>query len=112
MLPRRLALALLLAVAALAAACNIGPQPLPPGAEDDNATGGASMDGGSVRDPSLDAGAAAPSLGDDSGTYAGDGGTSPGDARSDASADASADAASDAAADAGPGDAGSVTNDF
>jgi len=108
MLPRRLALALLLAVAALAAACNIGPQPLPPGAEDDNTTGGASMDGGSVRDPSLDAGAAVPSMGEDGGAYTGDGGPSPTDARSDASADA----ASDAAADAGPGDAGSVTNDF
>jgi hypothetical protein len=105
MSPRRLAHVLLLAAAAFAAACNIGPQPLPPGAGDDLDTGEVRGDAGAgaVSEPSADAGAAAPSSGVDSGAFSGDGGAPAGDASTDASTDAGTDAASDAgAADAGP----------
>jgi hypothetical protein len=94
--PRRLAYALLFAIAALAAACNIGPQPLPPGAEDDR--------GGAVVDSSnSDGGIAAPAAGEDAGAFSGDAGAP--------TRDGGGDAAVDGGGDAGSQDAGTFTND-
>lgn len=113
MTPRRLAFVLLLVAAAFGTACNIGPQPLPPGF--DGANGDVSADAGSIVSPDEDAGAAVPSAGSDSGSFSPDGGSAPGDAALDgdggASSDASIDAGIDAGTEAGPADSGALTND-
>jgi hypothetical protein len=96
---RVLALATLLLAVAAAPACNVGPQPLPPGATDTNdpATGGLGQDSGFGGADYADAGAAAPSAESDASRDFGlDGG--PTDASSDAATD---DAASDGGTDAG-----------
>lgn len=113
-MPRsRLAFAVFVALAALVGACNIGPQPLPPGVETDP-TDGRGNDAGATGVVNLgeDAGAAAPSAGADAGAPLRDAGgfwdSSDGGDGGDAGADAGEDAGpSDAAADAG-----AVTNDF
>jgi predicted small lipoprotein YifL len=97
----RLALAVFASLAALTAACNIGPQPLPPGAEvtadfDASATGGSSAvdTGDAGRTPSPIADAAPPTA--DAGVALFDGGDA-GDSGTPL----------DAAADSG-----AMTNDF
>jgi len=98
----RLAVALLLAsLAALVAACNIGPQPLPPGAGDEtdpaNARSDAGASGGIITD-GQDAGAGSPAaFADASAPPGADAGPSDGDAAMDAGPDAEVDAADGAA---------------
>jgi len=93
---RVLALATLLLAFAAAPACNVGPQPLPPGATDNNdpATGGLGADSGFAGSDYGDAGAATPSAeGDASRGFEADASDASGDAAADgAAADSSADA--------------------
>ena len=109
-MPRpRLALAVFVALAALVAACNIGPQPLPPGAESDptDGRGGDAGASGAVN-VGEDAGASVPSMGSDGGAPSMDAGSF-----TDSSDGGDA---GDAGADAGPSDAatdaGAIANDF
>lgn len=105
----RLVLAVFVALAALVAACNIGPQPLPPGAETDPADGrGGDAGASGVVNAGEDAGATAPSASADAG-----GGVPIADAGGFADSSDGGDAG-DAGADAGPRDAATdaVANDF
>jgi hypothetical protein len=109
-MPRsRLALAVFVALAALVTACNIGPQPLPPGFETDP-TDGRGGDAGASGAVNMgdDAGAVAPSASADAGAPMMDAG---GFADSSDGGDAG-DAGTDASADADVIDAGAIANDF
>jgi hypothetical protein len=97
----RLAVALLLvSLAALVAACNIGPQPLPPGAGDETDPTSARSDAGAsgVITDGQDAGAGSPAaFADGSAPPGADAGPSDGGAAMDAGPDAEVDAADGAA---------------
>ena len=105
----RLALAVFVAFAALVAACNIGPQPLPPGAETDPTDGRGSDAGASgAVNMGEDAGATVPSASADAGAPMMDAG---GFSDSSDGGDGG-DAGTDASSDADVSDAGAIANDF